>query len=335
MCSTVGVHQIGTHVPRLLTLLMLLVSAAPSTRSAPLETTGMEGFTRLLAEPVVLDPERPARRRFDTLTFLEGWVLRSADPRFGGLSALGTARDGLLAISDAGTVMHIRFWGGRPAALRLHALPDGPGDPGRKADRDTEALAIDPGTGRHWIAFEQHHQIWRYGPGLARAEAQAPIPHARSWRKNGGVEALAYLPGGRALAVSEGRAGPGGTADLLLFAGDPALAGTPARRLRYRPPGNYRVTDAAPLDGARLLVLHRRFSLADGFGALLGVVDLAALERNAVVTPRVLAEWGPQLAIDNLEGLAVAREGGRTIVWLASDDGFNTVQRTLLLKFAL
>ena len=283
----------------------------------------------------MLDPERPARRRSGALTFLQGWVKSSADPRFGGVSALGTAEGGLLAISDAGTAMHIRFAGGRPATLRLHGLPDGPGDAGRKADRDAEALAIDPATGRHWIAFEQHHQVWRYGPGLARAEAHAPIPHARSWRKNGGAEALAHLPGGRAVAISEGRPGPGGTADLLLFAGDPALANTPVRRLRYRPPGNYRVTDAAPLDGKHLLVLHRRFSLADGFGALLGVVDLAALERDAVVAPRVLAEWGPQLAIDNMEGLAVAREGGRTIVWLASDNGFNTVQRTLLLKFAL
>ena len=95
------------------------------------------------------------------------------------------------------------------------------------------------------------------------------------------------------------------------------------------------MTDAVALDGTRLLVLHRRFTVADGVGALLGVVDMAALGSDAVVVPRVLAEWGPRFAIDNMEGLAVTREGGRTIVWLASDDNFNPVQRTLLLKFAL
>jgi hypothetical protein len=31
----------------------------------------------------------------------------------------------------------------------------------------------------------------------------------------------------------------------------------------------------------------------------------------------------------------VSREGGRTILWLASDDNYNKLQRTLLLKFAL
>jgi hypothetical protein len=34
-----------------------------------------------------------------------------------------------------------------------------------------------------------------------------------------------------------------------------------------------------------------------------------------------------------MEGLAVTQEGGRTIVWLASDDNLLPLQRTLLLKF--
>jgi hypothetical protein len=36
-----------------------------------------------------------------------------------------------------------------------------------------------------------------------------------------------------------------------------------------------------------------------------------------------------------MEALAVEREGGRTILWIASDDNFNPLQRTLLLKFGL
>jgi hypothetical protein len=38
---------------------------------------------------------------------------------------------------------------------------------------------------------------------------------------------------------------------------------------------------------------------------------------------------------DNLEALSVTQEGGRTILWLASDDNYNPLQRTLLMKFAL
>jgi hypothetical protein len=36
-----------------------------------------------------------------------------------------------------------------------------------------------------------------------------------------------------------------------------------------------------------------------------------------------------------MEALSVTRELGRTIVWIASDDNFSPLQRTLLLKFAL
>jgi hypothetical protein len=36
-----------------------------------------------------------------------------------------------------------------------------------------------------------------------------------------------------------------------------------------------------------------------------------------------------------MEGISVTREGGRTIVWLTSDDNYSPLQQTLLLKFAL
>ena len=43
----------------------------------------------------------------------------------------------------------------------------------------------------------------------------------------------------------------------------------------------------------------------------------------------------PPLTVDNMEALSVTVENGRTIVWIASDDNFFPLQRTLLLKFAL
>jgi hypothetical protein len=36
-----------------------------------------------------------------------------------------------------------------------------------------------------------------------------------------------------------------------------------------------------------------------------------------------------------MEGISVAREGGRTILWIISDDNQLPIERTLLLKFAL
>ena len=39
--------------------------------------------------------------------------------------------------------------------------------------------------------------------------------------------------------------------------------------------------------------------------------------------------------IDNMEGIAVHRDEGRTILTLISDDNFSFIQRTLLLEFEL
>jgi hypothetical protein len=36
-----------------------------------------------------------------------------------------------------------------------------------------------------------------------------------------------------------------------------------------------------------------------------------------------------------MEGLSVTQEGGRTIVWLTSDDNYSPLQQTVLMKFAL
>jgi hypothetical protein len=54
-----------------------------------------------------------------------------------------------------------------------------------------------------------------------------------------------------------------------------------------------------------------------------------------VVTGEAVGTLAAPMAVDNLEGIAVERVGGRTIVWLISDDNFLPFQRTLLLKFAL
>ena len=56
------------------------------------------------ASPVPLDASDPARDRVGPLLYLGGLWLRSADPRFGGLSDLRVSPDGsrLFAISDCG-----------------------------------------------------------------------------------------------------------------------------------------------------------------------------------------------------------------------------------------
>ena len=144
---------------------------------------------------------------------------------------------------------------------------------------------------------------------------------------------MVRLADGRFLLLAEGS----GKADseAYLFDGDPALPATAAARLRYRPPPGYRMTDAAQLPDGRLLFLNRRARLFEGFKAKLTVGRLPQPGPDSTMTGVEVAAFEASAIQENFEALSVAREGDRTILWIASDDNYNGLQRTLLLKFAI
>jgi hypothetical protein len=82
-------------------------------------------------------------------------------------------------------------------------------------------------------------------------------------------------------------------------------------------------------------VLTRRFSFLEGVSVVLCAAPFEAIVEAAVLDCDPMARLAPPLTIDNMEALAIDEEDGRTILWMASDDNFNPLQRTLLLKFAL
>jgi hypothetical protein len=84
-----------------------------------------------------------------------------------------------------------------------------------------------------------------------------------------------------------------------------------------------------------MLVLNRRFAPLDGFAAVVTMIDPRAIAPGAVLVGEEIARLAPPLSLDNMEGIAVNREGDETIVWLVSDDNFSPLERTLLMKFAL
>ena len=57
--------------------------------------------------------------------------------------------------------------------------------------------------------------------------------------------------------------------------------------------------------------------------------------RDIGSTGRSIFESDASQQIDNMEGLAIHREGRDTVLTMVSDDNFNGIQRTLLLEFAL
>jgi len=312
----------------LLAALVLLATFAPlrlQRRDPP------PAVTLVHFEPVPLDESAPRSTRLGRLVFLGGWALTSNDHRFGGISALHVEAGRVLALSDAGWRSSFPLPGGRASVrARVAMMEAGPGPADEKHNRDVEALVMH---GRAlWVGFEQANSVWRYDrQSFAVRGSAAPRAMAR-WNGNRGAEAMVRLPDGRFLVFSEGE---GGESEALLFDGDPAVPGTAATRLRYRPPAGFRITDAALLPDGRLALLHRRVGLFEGFTARLSLARLPALAGGAVIEGEVAAAFEGPVTRDNFEALSVSREGGRTVLWFASDDNYNKLQRTLLLKFAL
>lgn len=291
---------------------------APSLDRAPLE-----------AVPVPLDRADTGRRRAGSLEFLGGWSLESPALLFGGISALHVEGGEALAFSDSGSVFRFPLPPARGPVL-IERLVAGPGPARRKTDRDVEAAVV---RGRlAWVAFERVNAVWRYDRRGWRETAGAFPKAMTEWEGNKGAEAMLRLPDARFLVFSEG---DGGVSEAVLFHGDPALSSTPTTTLRYRPPRGYRITDAALLPDGRMLLLNRRFALLGGVSAKLTVADPGRLRKGMVIEGEEIADFRPPMSVDNFEALAVAEEAGRTILWIASDDNFNPLQRTLLLKFAL
>lgn len=316
---------------------VLLAFAALATIVAPPAPVPppAHALAHLSFTPLPLDAGDPARRRVGDLAYLGGWELRADTPYFGSISSLHVEGGEATALSDAGLLFRFPLPGpaGGAALVRLDALPNGPGPPLPKSNRDSESMWLEgPWL---WAGFENRNMVWRYRRSdLATIAAAQPAP-MRRWRRNAGAEAMARLADGRFLVLSEGLSDGRPESDAVLFDGDPADPRTPAQALSYRRVPGYRVTDAAVLPDGRLLILNRRVGWLDGLSAVLMVADVRGLRAGSVIEGREVARLQSPLAVDNMEALSVTQEGGRTILWIASDDNFFPLQRTLLLKFAL
>jgi hypothetical protein len=284
------------------------------------------------AEPVPLDPDEPGQRQVGRLVYLGGWSLRSDARWFGGLSGMAVGPERILAASDAGSLLLFDRPDRAGRGLRIAPLLQGPGPLDEKTARDLEAIAVHDGSA--WISFENRNQIWRYRLSDLAAVARAGPAPMRRWPTNRGGEALVRLPDGRFLMLGETRE-EDGASPALLFLGDPTAPDTRIMPLRYRAPPGYRATAAATLPDRRLLLLNRGISPIGLFSAQLLVADAPRSEQGAIIEGEEVATLAAPLTRDNFEALSVTQEGGRTIVWIASDDNFMPFQRTLLMKFEL
>jgi hypothetical protein len=281
-----------------------------------------------------LQEDAPDRVRLGQLRFEAGFLLTSDDPRFGGLSGLWLAPDGheIMMVSDHGTIWRatLEHTGDRLTGIAgwVPVEPGrAPGDPNGRLD--AEALA-DDGRGGLVIADEGQQRLRRLALDDPGAPAQAlPVPPRLARAGNTGIEALAALPDGAFLALSEG----------VIDAQDQLAAwridGDRIEPLSYQAIDGFVPTGADRLDDT-LYVVERRVSLLSGFTARVVALDVAEVRPGASLAGLELARLGRPAVSDNFEGIAARRAAdGRILLYLVSDDNFQPLQQTLLLQFSL
>ncbi|WP_419906826.1 esterase-like activity of phytase family protein [Hoeflea sp.] len=286
------------------------------------------------------------RSRFGDLEYLGGIEIASSDRVLGGLSALRLLDDrarfigvldtghwitGRIERDDAGRLSGI-------ADLTVAAMRDKDGQViDARWRADAEGLVIDGDD--VFVSFERRHRIERYDrDDLPAASPVAVLPHRipdYEFRNNRGMEALSIAPPGSPLdgalvAVSEKSLNKEGD----IFA---AIVTGPKKGVffvrRYPP---FDVTDGDFLPNGDLLLLERRFSIAEGVGMRIRRIAGEDIAPGKTVDGPVLIEAGFGEQIDNMESLDVfVAADGTTRILLASDDNHSILQRNLILEFAL
>jgi hypothetical protein len=285
------------------------------------------------------------RRRFGALTFRSGLELRSSAPGFGGFSGLWRSPDGreIVALADNAQWLTARIEtrNGRLAGLSGAAMAPLLGADGKLLRRtrfyDTEGLTIIGGTA--YVSIERNHAVMRFDwarSGVAARGQLVPIPaETKTLPRNQGLEAIGVAPArssvaGSLVAIAErSDDGPDTPTRGIILTGPKRGVFEVARS------DDYDVTDLAFLPSGEMLLLERRFSLLRGVAARLRRFAPDAIRPGARVDGLVIFESEASHEIDNMEGLSVHREGDALIVTMISDDNFSSLQRTLLLEFAL
>ncbi len=269
-----------------------------------------------------------------SLKLVDAWELTSKTRSFGALSAMYASGDTLTFMADIGAMVRLtRGKEGDAWSGTLSPLPEACAAKGRKEERDTESIVTDPRTGSIWIGIEARNGICRlasFDQGGSRFYQPQTM---MDWPSTGGPEAMVRLNDGRFLVFAERPPGNGPIADLLLFDRDPVDPAAKVTPMRYEPPTGYRPVDAAELPGGRILVLNRRFQIPFSFSARLSIMDPPTATRGKTWGGPIVARFEGDVLGENLEALAIDNDGENLIIWMASDDNFLDIQRTLLLRF--
>lgn len=284
--------------------------------------------------------------KYGSLEFLGGLEMVSSKALFGSLSSIRFRQDEkhFVVVLDTGQWLTGSIE--RDAKGRLSGLADVEITPmknraGRsfegKGHMDAEGVALDGG--RVLVSFEQDHRVDVYpDPGFAdsRAIDSLPILIPRNMLSdNRGIETITVAPAssplqGGVVIITERSLDSDGNRLAAILSGP--LKG----RFSVERDGSFDVTDGAFLPNGDLLLLERRFNMAEGIGMRIRRIKGTDIRPGAAVSGELLLEGNFNSQIDNMEGLDTFQAAdGTTHIILVSDDNHSILQRNLMLEFRL
>ncbi|EJZ21151.1 esterase-like activity of phytase family protein [Rhizobium sp. Pop5] len=284
--------------------------------------------------------------KFGPLEFLGGLEMVSSKALFGSLSSIRFRPDQkhFVVVLDTGQWLTGSIE--RDAKSRLSGLSNVEITPmknrsGRsfegKGQMDAEGLAFD--ADRVLVSFEQIHRVDIYpDPGFAESGAIGTLPiliPRKMLSDNRGIETIAVAPetsplkGGVVIVSERGLDSEGNRMAAI-------LSGPLKGLFSVKRDGSFDATDGAFLPNGDLLLLERRFNMAEGIGMRLRRIKCADIRPGAVVDGELLLEGDFNSQIDNMEGLdAFQAADGTTHIIMVSDDNHSILQRNLMLEFRL
>lgn len=298
------------------------------------------------ARPISTFSVNSTQTQFGKLEFLGGLILDSSEPLFGAISSIRILSDGktFIAVLDTGHWMRGEIERNANGVLsglsrvKIDPMLDEQGNEAAiKSDMDAEGLALRGD--RAFVSFEQIPRIQIFSSeDLSRAKPSGRLPHLipdQEFRRNGGMETLALSPQdgplqGALVTVAEASVDARGH----LFAA--VLEGPRKGRFFVAKDSSFSVTDGAFLDNGDLLLLERRFNLAEGVGMRVRRIPADTIKPGAVVDGPILMEADLSHQIDNMEGMDVVKGAdGITRLIIISDDNHSFLQRNIMLEFRL
>jgi hypothetical protein len=195
---------------------------------------------------------------------------------------------------------------------------------------DSEALAMAP-DGSLYAAFEHDNSLRRLKlepSGDWSTERLHAGPLLDGSPRNEGLEALARLPDGTLVALSEGaRVAPDVARGVAFDNGHPLAFG-------YTTGPGFKPVAAAATPG-RLYVLERSVGVLTGWQSRLTRSDISSAAISGTLEGEELLRIDAGPVAENYEGLAIlAPAAGPQTLFMISDDNRSALQRTLLLVFS-